>query len=137
MYPPPMLRILSQEVMSPKYQSALPSIFSSYSNPFAKPTFYRLNYLLYEIVLLGMGYPYYYSLTHSGEKPFLRRLESFYSSQLSCVDGTIVTFDVGAHHGSYSFDVLESFSRRPIQLHCFEPLPASFAQLKQALYGHL
>ena len=130
------MRSPAHKVMRPIYQSALRFFFSSYANIFSRPIFYKFNYLLYETALHGMGYLNYFSSVNSGEKPFLRRLDSFYAAHLSAGDGNIVVFDVGAHHGSYSVDVLHTLPSRPIQLHCFEPSPVSFACLTQALYGY-
>jgi len=117
------------------YRPALRLYFLAYSYFLARPSFYKLNFILYETALHGMGYLNYYSSYISGEKPFMRRLESFYSNNSSSANEKIVIFDVGAHHGSYALDVLESFSRCAIQLHCFEPSPISFAFLQSALTG--
>ena len=99
------------------------TVYSLYSNLFAKKTFYRMNKILYRLAAHGLGLWNFPQLT--GEKQFIH----------NCVktDGAITVFDVGANVGIYSAEIKSACPNAVI--YAFEPHPATFAKLSE-LFKH-
>jgi FkbM family methyltransferase len=83
---------------------------------------------LHHYSLIGMHYGFgSYGVQKSGEKLVIEYLAQRMNK------GTIpVVFDVGAHVGEYSLEVLSVFGE-DVELYCFEPSKAAFTELVQKL----
>jgi len=98
-------------------------ILKMYGALFGRRVFYRMNRLLYQLSLRGLGVLNHVSNKASGEHSFLKRY-------LSGREGGIV-FDVGANVGGYSRTVLGMCPS--VTLYAFEPHPKTFSVLKSHL----
>jgi FkbM family methyltransferase len=89
---------------------------------YGRRRFQRLYRRVHEVSLIGLNYGYS-DATLNGEHAFLDRVTGTWNGRQA------VVLDVGAFHGEWSAAVLE---RAPsAQVHAFEPIPASFAQLEK------
>ena len=68
------------------------------------------------------GYKFSYDSSENGELEFISHLSRIYNKQ------SFQFFDVGAHHGTYTAMILDSFENYSGQL--FEPTPESYQQLQ-------
>jgi FkbM family methyltransferase len=94
-------------------------IVAIYRFLFARRIFYRLNDLVYQCGLRGMGILNYESGEISGEKRFLSH---YLKGKENCV-----VFDVGANVGKYSAEI---FKANPTAvIYAFEPHPKTFQTL--------
>jgi len=100
-------------------------LMSGYARLFAKPAWYAVNRLLFNLSLRGLGiliHPSAGELISKGEANFLRRVASQWESEP-------VVLDIGAHHGAYA-----SFVKRycPMaRVFAFEPHPEACSILQQ------
>jgi FkbM family methyltransferase len=98
-------------------------VIDGYAYLFARKRFFRINKLLHQVSLRGIGILNYKNDVISGEQNFLRKL-------LHKVPRPIV-FDVGANVGSYTSAVLAE--NPDAQIFAFEPHPATFAKMSANL----
>lgn len=94
-----------------------------YRTLFAYPVFERFNRLVMLLGLSGLGVLNYGSARASGERAFLQRLLRGRREP--------VCLDVGANRGLYSAMILEIAP--DARLHCFEPHPLNFDELKRRI----
>ena len=97
-----------------------------YASLFARPQFRKLNMLLLDLGLRGLGILNHENREMSGELTFLRQ----------CLKGKAnpVVLDVGANVGGYSRDIV---SINPCaRVFAFEPHPLTFERLVSNVQGH-
>lgn len=99
-------------------------IYKSYVKLFAKQCFIRLNHLLFNLAIRGLGV-FNFQDDLSGEFNFVRKYFGKRSGE------KLVIFDVGANVGKYSSFVLENIES--VDLFAFEPHPATFKILNDRL----
>ena len=104
----------------------LQPLFRLYARAFARPVFYKVHRLLYNLSLRGMGVLNWETDDLQGETAILRRFVA------SAPSGAIV-LDVGANVGKYSRSVRSIAPQ--VNLHSFEPSPQAFAELQAAMSG--
>lgn len=102
-----------------------------YKAAFARPAFYRMNRLLFNLSLRGLGIfvDEHENFRATGEAHFLRVLASFWQK-------APIVFDVGAHSGEYA-DAVRCVAPTAA-IYAFEPHPGAFARLERraATYGY-
>lgn len=101
-------------------------IFRAYGRLFSRPVFYRLNRFLFNLSLRGLGILNWQTDHLQGEHANLKSILP------SAAPGSVV-LDVGANNGDYSAAV--SAIAPELQIHAFEPHPATFARLSERLVG--
>jgi FkbM family methyltransferase len=85
---------------------------------------------VHRLALSGMNFGGGAVVSSSGEKQVFRYLAQHMA------DGAVpVVFDVGAHTGDYSAEVLSVFGRH-VDLHCFEPSKTAFSALSHRLSAY-
>jgi FkbM family methyltransferase len=89
---------------------------------FARKKFYRLNKILYQLSLNGLGILNYENTRVSGEYNFL-------TTVVKNLDKNAVVLDIGANVGEYSNSIKKI--RPDIQLFAFEPHPKTFKILEK------
>ncbi len=94
-----------------------------YRSLFARKIFYKMNKLLYQCSLRGMGILNYENDKVSGEDQFIKRLVK------NRKEGII--FDIGANIGDYSEKIIKS--NQLMTIYAFEPHPISFSKLKNRI----
>ena len=99
------------------------SILSVYRLIFARPLFQRLNMLVFNLSLRGLGVLNYENDNVSGEKFFVNKVLPQVVEKKSPV-----LFDVGANVGRYTLSLLKTFA--DAQIYAFEPHPGNFSTLK-------
>jgi FkbM family methyltransferase len=93
-----------------------------YGMLFAKPYFQKINMLMFNMAIRGLGILNFYDDAVSGEKHFVNNvLPKYVSSKFPII------YDVGANIGTYSLMILKAFP--DAQIFAFEPHPNSFSQL--------
>ncbi len=95
-------------------------LYTVYAFLFSAPWFINLNKFLFQLSLRGLGVLNYETKYLSGEVNWLKKYLSNFKSP--------VVFDVGAHVGDYSNDILKLFPSSTI--YAFEPHPKNFVKLK-------
>jgi len=87
----------------------------------------KINDLFLDICLRARGYNNYRNSKESGE--------SFFINRILVPTNPRVCFDIGANIGNYSEELL---TKTNATVYCFEPLPTTYALLKNKLsgYGH-
>ena len=100
------------------------SILSVYRLIFARPLFQRLNMLVFNLSLRGLGVLNYENDNVSGEKFFVNKVLPQVVEKKSPV-----LFDVGANVGRYTLSLLKTFA--DAQIYAFEPHPGNFSTLKK------
>ena len=106
-------------------------LFDLYRKLVCRPIFFRLNTVLFQLSLRGLGILNYENDKISGEWYLIHKL-------LPKKIGTDrpILFDVGANVGNYSASLLGSFPRGFI--HAFEPHPGNYARLlEKAVAGNM
>lgn len=98
-------------------------VLSIYAKLFAKQSFLRLNRLLFDMSLRGMGVLNYKGFEISGETFFHDFLQKNYTIN--------TVFDVGANSGDYT-ELFKDSSR----VYAFEPNPKSYRNLEQQFLNH-
>ena len=93
----------------------------------ARPSARRMNELLFDLSLHGLGIRNYENDVVSGEQHFIERVLAAHLEDAT----SPVVVDVGAHDGSYTAMVLKSFPRA--SAYCVEPHPATFRKLEDRL----
>jgi len=101
-------------------------IYRWYPYLFAKPFFAKLNKVLYQLSLRGLGVLNFESKYLSGEKQWVK-------SYLEGKDSPTV-LDVGANIGNYSIDVFECNPNA--RVYAFEPHPLTYARLLDNMKGY-
>ena len=98
-------------------------IVAIYRLVFGRRVFLRLNHIVYQCGLRGLGVLNYESSERSGERRFLSR---YLNGMKDCV-----VFDVGANVGKYSAEI---FRINPTAVvYAFEPHPKTFETLRSSL----
>ena len=101
-------------------------LFRVYALIFARNIFSKFNKLLYQLSLRGLGFFNYQSMTISGETWFIKK----YVLPSAVKKTKYIVFDVGANKGEYS----KLISTLPnVEIHAFEPHPATFKVLQENL----
>ena len=99
----------------------LRSIYAGYQRFFCRKHFYKLNWLLYQLSLRGIGVLNYQDMEISGEGAFIDQVVAKLSSP--------VVFDVGANVGGYASAILRA--NACARLFAFEPHPSTFGRLEK------
>jgi FkbM family methyltransferase len=97
----------------------LTTAYKFYQLFFAKKIFYKLNKLVYNFALRGLGILNYESNKISGE-------ESFIKNYITKMDNGII-FDIGANIGDYAKSLRKS--NQAVDIYAFEPHPVTFKNL--------
>ena len=101
-------------------------VYRSYGRLFARPEFYGMNRLLFNLSLRGLGILNYQNSRLSGEDAFLRNVLAHFEAP------TIL--DVGANVGTYSTKIKRAFPAASV--YAFEPHPITFSHLSQEAIRH-
>lgn len=96
-------------------------LYKLYALLFARPFFYKWNFLLLRFSLRGLGILNFYNDRVSGEKYFIEEILPKY------VDKNPILIDVGGNIGRFSIMLIEKFPNS--KLHIFEPHPLNFKKL--------
>ena len=99
----------------------LTKAFYWYAFFFAKVRFARINTLLINFGLRGLGFYNYQNLNISGESNFLK-------NYLNEIENPII-FDIGANKGDYS-NLCKNINKNA-KIFCFEPHPKTFMSLQE------
>ena len=99
----------------------LPKLFQWYAFSFAKVKFKRINTLLIDFGLRGLGIYNYQNFNISGEFSFLKKY-------LNRIENPVV-FDIGANNGEYT-KLCKSINKN-VKIFCFEPHPKTFISLQE------
>lgn len=94
----------------------------------ARPSFRKINELMFDCALRGLGVLNYEDDAISGEVHFIEQLLPLYIDE-----ATPVIIDAGANVGDYTKYLLSAHPNASI--HAFEPNPKTYAKLEQALSG--
>src|SRR5436190_1768852 len=103
---------------------AVDRLYQLYGLLFARPSLYRFNRAIFHFGLRGLGVLNWQKATLQGETDLLAFL-------LELAPAGAVVLDVGANEGDYAETVLRLAPH--IELHAFEPHPATFARLEHRL----
>lgn len=102
-------------------------IYYAYASLFGRPSFAKVNKLIYGLALRGLGIYNYQDSRVSGELWFIKHV-------LKRAGKNLVVFDVGANIGSYSNDIL--LNRVSIEkIYAFEPHSATYTKLLKNTIG--
>lgn len=98
-------------------------IYYVYASLCGRPRLAKLNKLLYNLALRGLGIYNYQNNGVSGERWFIKHI-------LKCAGKNLIIFDVGANIGSYSKEILcNKVSVKKI--YAFEPHSATYKKLQK------
>lgn len=112
--------------MSPK-TIARNQLVRAYRFVAARPSARRMNELLFDLSLHGLGIRNYENDVVSGEQHFISHVLARHLTDTV----SPVVVDVGAHDGSYTAMVLDHFPLA--NAYCVEPHPSTFRKLEQRL----
>ena len=101
-------------------------LFQIYGRLFSRPVFYRLNRFLFNLSLRGLGILNWQTDHLQGEYANLKAI-------LPDARAGAVILDIGANNGDYSAAVAAIAPQ--LQIHAFEPHPATFARLSERFVG--
>jgi len=94
---------------------------------FGRPSFVKLNKLMFNLSIRGLGVYNYENISISGEKWLIQ-------NKVKNLGKNIVIFDVGAHTGGYAKCLIdEGVDAR--RIYCFEPNPKTFKKLNKNTMG--
>lgn len=101
-------------------------LLDSYALLFARKSLFKLNLLLFQFSLRGMGVLNYKNDKLSGEDFFIKKISKM-------LNGSIV-IDVGANIGNYSNRIRNS--AKDAKIYSIEPHPTTFKKLKSQSFEH-
>jgi FkbM family methyltransferase len=99
-------------------------ILNIYRWIFARSVFRKLNMLIFQLSLRGIGILNYENDKVSGERYFIKKILPQVIKK-----NTPVFLDVGSNIGNYTLSLLETYPSA--QIHAFEPHPGNFSVLKR------
>lgn len=86
---------------------------------------------LYHMSIVGMNMAVEGDVYDGGEFELLQMIKKNLAAQ-----DKVVILDVGANIGNYARGVIDIFGKDKLELHCFEPSPATFEKLQDNLRAH-
>lgn len=99
----------------------LHTIYAAYQRVFCRKRWYKLNWLLYQLSLRGVGVLNYQDMEISGEEVFIDQVVAKLPSA--------VVFDIGANLGGYASAILRV--NADARLFAFESHPRTFGRMEK------
>ncbi|HBE43969.1 MAG TPA: FkbM family methyltransferase [Deltaproteobacteria bacterium] len=103
-------------------------LYSMYRKLFSRKVFFKLNKLIYNCSIRGLGIYNYENMDVSGERHFIENY-----IQKIAKDKTIFVFDVGANQGEYTKVLVHGIKN--IKVFSFEPHPITYKKLCESCSG--